>query len=475
MLTICRWSCVAGLIAVVPVQVFGLGDPALLLSFLRRQFHVVDGDSDQGSPSGRGNSGETGGVVPSKGMTGKSGQRQTAMQLMQSVADAGSSSSGGRGGTGGGGGGGAGMEDAGAAKIRTENDAKHALAQTASAECALGLRAVRLWSDYFRHLVNSRDHAELSPRVADNLITFALDLEDLVADISTKKEAPKGLDNKPRSGSSSSNALDAIAERDAEMAAAALTGLCDEVYTLLLRKGGRVVDSDAGGGGGGGGGEEDGGGDEGAGDRPSSDAGAPRSYAENLLDEQGGLADDFPPLAHGADPQAYAPKTLQRFASRTGELLRRWSALRTGDSALRWVLDQLWSLWQHVATCLLSSKQAAASGDASGRVAAGRLGPHYGESLISHCEDSSALRAAHTKLLKLASALVLKVYLTHYALRHTVDPSTDEASSDAAALERLRREYLAGSASSSRRSSGGPSREEDLLEQGGAIGAQRLY
>jgi hypothetical protein len=419
------------------LQVFGLGSPVQLLSLLRSKFHVSNEDSAHhkvDNPAGGGskeNSAEKASRIASK-----SGERHAVMQQLQS--ERGADTTGHKD-----------VDDAGAAKVRTENDARHAVARAESAARALGVRALRVWSDYMRCVAESgglpSDPQEFL-KTKGNLITFVRDLEDLVKDLGEVGTGPKGLDNNPRSRSGS-NALETTAAQDACRAVEAVTHLCGEIYTLLLQFSHFRPDA--------------------VGAEAEDTVCSP---ALELLGDQLGLGELFPERETAADAdqagvdqqevQVYVTETVQEFVSACSRLLTRWDALRTPQPALTWMLHQLCALWRRVAKCL-GMNAACGERDAAERVGASGV-DSAPVSLLNRCEDSAALRALRGKLTKVASSIVLKAYLTYFSLSQRTTAGSRIAGSvitaGSAALDRLRVEYLHGG--------GGrhANREQELLD-----------
>jgi hypothetical protein len=418
------------------LQVFGLGSPVQLLPLLRSKFHVSNEDSAHlkvDHPAGGGskeNSAEKASRIASK-----SGERHAVMQQLQS--ERGADTTGHKD-----------VDDAGASKVRTENDARHAVARAESAECALGVRVLRVWSDYVRCLaecgVLPRDQQKF-PKMKD-LITFVLDLEELVQDLGEVGTGPKGLDNNPRSRSGS-NALETTAAQDARRAVEAVAHLCGEIYKLLLQFSHFRPDAVG-----------------------AETVGTVCSPAQELLEDQLGLEELFPERETTADTdvaggdqhdvQAYVTETVQEFVSAFSRLLLRWDALHTPQPALTWVLHQLCALWRRVAKCLGMN---AACGERVATTSIGAAGVDGAPvSLLDSCEDSAALRALRGKLTKMASSVVMKAYLTYFSLsqRAYARPSSagSVATGESAVLDRLRAAYLHGG--------GGrhANREQELLD-----------
>jgi hypothetical protein len=400
-----------------------LGSPVQLLPLLRSKFHVSNEDSahhkvDHPACGGsKENSAEKASRIASK-----SGERHAVMQQLQS--ERGADTAGHKG-----------VDDAGASKVRTENDARHAVARAESAECALGVRVLRVWSDYVRCVAESgalpRDPQEIS-KTKGNLIAFVQDLEDLVQDLGQVGTGPKGLDNNPRSRSGS-NALETTAVQDARRAVEAVTHLSGEIYTLLLQFSHFRPDA--------------------VGAETEDTVCSP---AQELLEAQLGLEESFPERETAADAdqaggdqqevQAYVTETVQELVSAFSRLLLRWDALRTPQPALTWVLHQLCALWRRVAKCLGMN---AACGERDAATSIGAAGVDGAPvSLLDSCEDSAALRALLRKLTKMGSSIVLKAYLTYFSLCQRTTAGARIAGSvviaGSAVLDRLRAEYLRG-------------------------------
>jgi hypothetical protein len=418
LLIICVASTLLSVEDLTSLQVFGLGSPLQLLSLLRSKFRVSNEDSAHHQPAGGGskeNSAEKASRIASK-----SGERHAVMQQLQS--ERGADTAGHKD-----------VDDAGAAIVRTENDARHAVARAES--CALGVRALRVWSDYMRCVAESGglpSDPQDSIKAKDNLIAFVQDLEELVQDLGEVGTGPKGLDNNPRSRSGS-NALETTAVQDARRAVEAVTHLSGEIYTLLLQFSHFRPDA--------------------VGAETEDTVCSP---AQELLEAQLGLEESFPQRETAADAdqaggdqqevQAYVTETVQELVSAFSRLLLRWDALHTPLPALTWVLHQLCALWSRVAKCL-GMNAACGERDAAERVGASGV-DSLPVSLLHRCEDSAALRALRGKLTKVASSVVMKAYLTYFSLsqRTTAGPriAGSVVTAGSAALDRLRVEYLHG-------------------------------
>jgi len=125
---------------------------------------------------------------------------------------------------------------AGASKVRTEMDARRVVAETESAECALGLRILDTWGDYFDHIARYHAHAEkknaLGEANKDKLYTLCVELAEFSTQVRTSLDVPSIIMGPARKNKSKD--MDTIAERDVKRAASKLEELAARVHNLFV-------------------------------------------------------------------------------------------------------------------------------------------------------------------------------------------------------------------------------------------------
>ena len=304
------------------MQVFGLGRPNELILLLRKLFRISDevgGAEWTGRNSGGGgsthNSGEKATSAKSKSAQRRAEQQQIseAFRSTETSNNAGGAMAA------------TGVVNAGTLKVRTENDARHAIALRRSAECALGLRIVAVWCDYMKHiteLIALEGRFDMLVDCSNNIIALLLDLDQLVATI--------------RSARTKSTKDESVTEKDARYAAAKITELNAELIALLSVQ-----------------------------QLQPGVASSQLTYVEEAWQDLLQLSEVFPDFQDWCDVQAsrgspFGVELSQRYVTILIQALHRkllevtadWNTLNVADSTLRFLMQRMITVVERAAIVL---------------------------------------------------------------------------------------------------------------------------
>lgn len=353
----------------------GLGQWERVSNLLRRLFHMSCPDEE---PPTTGPASSSAAPAAPAAVTSKSSQRKAANDKMHSVLAGDSATS------------------MGASKVRTANDAKRAIAEEESTDSALGMRILSVWGAYMTHIRRTPAAGSMQV-VIDKVIGVVKDLKKLIVNLKQPRTSPiMGASR------SKSKAPETTQERDARLAADALTELCAEMVATLSAQHSDNADTD------------------------------PSTASDRIVCEAMALQNVFVPYddwievqeskskASSVEPVTYIHHILKELQEKCESVLTDWYTLSVGESTLYFVAAQLCALVDRAVQCIVSTEQtepvAGGGGDCGGNHGAGGDSLH---SVLEALEDSTALQRLSVHVQRLCYSLLSKLRVTLHPMTYT--------------------------------------------------------
>lgn len=332
-------------------------------------------------------------------MTSKSAQRKAAQEKVNSVlaGDSSSSSS-------------SASATAGASKVRTANDAKRAIAEVESSECALGMRILSVWCDYIRNirLAAATPAGSSGTAVTEEEEEMVQDVLQMMFDLASELKGLKTADPIMGAPKSKGKAPETTQERDARQTADLLTELCAELFATT-HSNADISDASQ------------------VTPHRSRGHGCDR-IMQNVLSLEVVLLpfEDWrveqqnkrkPASSSSASPPpaaVYLQGLLKNFQKECESVLGSWHTLSIGESTLCFLMAQLGALLHRVTQCLgsVQDELSVVTDDLS-------TGSADVYDVLAPLEDSTALQRIHAHVHRLCQSLLTKLRVTLYPMTHS--------------------------------------------------------